>query len=437
MAPWYSGRRPLSNPKRIAVMQPSKGLPRTSVKIDPRRYRRRCRSSCLRSQQADQRHRPPGPRRVPSRPSGAVHRGGGADGRLALGHRRRQPARSAASHGRWPRRTTCTRSPNAMATRHTRASSARSPTPCMHRSALQQVIDAIADPAVAVVTSTVTEKGYSQNPATFGPGGRRRRHPPRPVASRHAEEHARRAGRGHSPPPRRRAAHASCAATTWPNNGDTLRKLLVQYAGLLDPALARRIEHDIALPNSMVDRIVPAATPDSLAWAAQRLGLRDEAAIVCEPFTQWVIEDRFAGPRPAWEDAGALLTERRAPVPGDEAAPAQRHAFGDRLCRPAVRPRKRLRCDGRPRRRLVRPRRDGTTCAPPWPYRPGTTSNAIASELLRRFREPGARTPHAADRDGRHAESCRCAGCPRCARAPPPASNGRTSSALWPHGCTT
>ena len=59
----------------------------------------------------------------------------------------------------------------------------------------------------------------------------------------------------------------------------------------------------------MVDRIVPAATPESLTWAAQRLGMRDDAAIVCEPFTQWVIEDRFAGARPAWECAGALLVD--------------------------------------------------------------------------------------------------------------------------------
>jgi fructuronate reductase len=57
----------------------------------------------------------------------------------------------------------------------------------------------------------------------------------------------------------------------------------------------------------MVDRIVPAANSESLAWAAQRLGVRDEAAIVCEPFTQWVIEDRFAGARPEWESGGALL----------------------------------------------------------------------------------------------------------------------------------
>ena len=173
--------------------------------------------------------------------------------------------------------------------------------------ALQQVVGAIADPAVTVVTSTVTEKGYSQNPAS---------------SDLDVDDAAIRHDVSHPDTPRstlgvlaagirRRPAGAPLTIVccdNMANNGDTLRKLLVQYADLLDPALARRIENDIALPNSMVDRIVPAATPESLAWAEQRLGLRDEAAIVCEPFTQWVIEDRFAGPRPAWEDAGALLT---------------------------------------------------------------------------------------------------------------------------------
>ena len=92
------------------------------------------------------------------------------------------------------------------------------------------------------------------------------------------------------------------------SNGDTLRKLLTQYTALFDAGLSRRIESEIGFPNSMVDRIVPAASSDSLDLAASQLGLRDEAAIVCEPFTHWVIEDQFAGPRPAWEDAGALMT---------------------------------------------------------------------------------------------------------------------------------
>jgi fructuronate reductase len=92
-------------------------------------------------------------------------------------------------------------------------------------------------------------------------------------------------------------------------NGATLRRLVLQFARLVDPALAARIAEMAAFPSSMVDRIVPAATAESLAWAERRLGVRDEAAIVCEPFTQWVIEDDFAGPRPEWERGGALLVD--------------------------------------------------------------------------------------------------------------------------------
>ncbi|MEJ8825527.1 mannitol dehydrogenase family protein [Variovorax humicola] len=175
------------------------------------------------------------------------------------------------------------------------------------RKELGQVIAAIADPAVAIVTSTVTEKGYSQSPAT---------------ADLDLDDADVRHDIAHPDSPRttlgvlaagirRRPAGAPLTLVCCDNmagNGDTLRKLLVQYADQFDTRLARRIETEIGCPNSMVDRIVPAATQASLAWAEARLVLRDEAAIVCEPFTQWVIEDRFAGPRPAWEDAGALLT---------------------------------------------------------------------------------------------------------------------------------
>lgn len=174
-------------------------------------------------------------------------------------------------------------------------------------SALSQVLGAIASPQTFIVSSTVTEKGYCQNPATSDldlthPGiVHDLAHPDSPTTSLGVLA----AGI------RRRPSSAPLTVLCCDNmvaNGDSLRKLLVQYASHFDMHLARRIETDIAMPNSMVDRIVPAATPATLAWAAGQLGVRDEAAIVCEPFTQWVIEDRFAGPRPAWEDVGALLT---------------------------------------------------------------------------------------------------------------------------------
>jgi fructuronate reductase len=63
----------------------------------------------------------------------------------------------------------------------------------------------------------------------------------------------------------------------------------------------------------MVDRLTPATTEEDHELATSLLGLRDEALVVTEPFRQWVIEDRFAGPRPAWELAGAILTSDVAP----------------------------------------------------------------------------------------------------------------------------
>ncbi|WP_418274994.1 mannitol dehydrogenase family protein [Isoptericola jiangsuensis] len=76
--------------------------------------------------------------------------------------------------------------------------------------------------------------------------------------------------------------------------GDTLRAWLAE---------------DVTFPCSMVDRIVPATTAEQRDDVEHRLGVRDEGLVVGEPFSQWVIEDRFAGPRPAWERVGATLTD--------------------------------------------------------------------------------------------------------------------------------
>ena len=63
----------------------------------------------------------------------------------------------------------------------------------------------------------------------------------------------------------------------------------------------------------MVDRIVPAMT-GGLEQVAARIGVRDDAAVFTEAFTQWVIEDDFAGPRPRWEAAGAQFVTDVAPT---------------------------------------------------------------------------------------------------------------------------
>lgn len=90
-------------------------------------------------------------------------------------------------------------------------------------------------------------------------------------------------------------------------NGEQLQRLMGEYLDRHAPDLRAWFDAECACPSTMVDRIVPATTSDDLTAVEAQLGLRDEAAVVTEPFSQWVIEDRFAGPRPGWEKVGAQL----------------------------------------------------------------------------------------------------------------------------------
>lgn len=179
----------------------------------------------------------------------------------------------------------------------------------------QVLLARLAAPATRIVTLTVTEKGYHHRPAT---GDLDLAHPdirhdlaaadglPRSTVGWLVRGLA-----------RRRAEDAggltALCCDNMASNGRTLRRLVLQFAELVDRDLAAWIEERVRFPSSMVDRIVPAATPASLKHAADLLGLRDEAAVSTEGFTQWVIEDDFAAGRPAWEEAGAELVRDVAP----------------------------------------------------------------------------------------------------------------------------
>ena len=91
-------------------------------------------------------------------------------------------------------------------------------------------------------------------------------------------------------------------------NGGQLKRLMVDYLNAHAPDLCYWFESECACPSTMVDRIVPATTNADRLEIEALLGMRDEAAVVTEPFSQWVIEDNFAGPRPAWERHGAQIT---------------------------------------------------------------------------------------------------------------------------------
>ena len=97
------------------------------------------------------------------------------------------------------------------------------------------------------------------------------------------------------------------------DNGAQLEALLLQFLERTDPLTAGWVRRECRCPATMVDRIVPATTPADLAWLAAQIGVDDAAAVMTEPFRQWVIEDRFAGPRPPWEAGGAQWVTQVAP----------------------------------------------------------------------------------------------------------------------------
>lgn len=158
-----------------------------------------------------------------------------------------------------------------------------------------QVAARFADPAVRVITLTVTEKGYRDDAAVIG----------RLVAGLQA---------------RMRADAGPVAVLSCDNlahNGRTLGTLVREFAARLPGAEAEPfrdwIDAQVRFPSSMVDRIVPAPTERDRLDAQRLIGLRDSGTVATETFRQWVIEDDFPGGRPAWEQAGAVLTDDVTP----------------------------------------------------------------------------------------------------------------------------
>lgn len=171
----------------------------------------------------------------------------------------------------------------------------------------QAVIDALASPDIHVVTFTITEKGYCRSPdGTLDVGAADVAHDlsgaanPRTIYGFLARALA----------PRRAGGLPGLSLVSCDNladNGALLAALLDDFLGRIDSRLANWTRTHCACPSTMVDRIVPATTPADRDALAAEIGLDDAAAVVTEPFRQWVIEDRFAGPRPRWEAGGAQL----------------------------------------------------------------------------------------------------------------------------------
>lgn len=173
---------------------------------------------------------------------------------------------------------------------------------------IEAVIEAMSQPEVAIVSMTVTEKGYCYMPSS---GKLNPDHPdivhdlahptaPRSLPGLILAAIIRRRERNLPP-------FSVMSCDNMPENGHVTRNVVTQLAERHSPALAAYIQTHITFPSTMVDRIVPAMTDAAFDTLSARLGSRDPVAVEAEPFFQWVIEDNFVNGRPAWENAGAEL----------------------------------------------------------------------------------------------------------------------------------
>lgn len=178
----------------------------------------------------------------------------------------------------------------------------------------EAVIEKMAAESTRIVSLTITEGGYTidqvtgefdaQDPAVradLAPGA-----VPATVVGLVTEALRRRRERG-------LPGFTIMSCDNIQGNGDTAARTFSAFARLRDPELASWMEQNVGFPNSMVDRITPATSPEDTQRLADEFGLEDGWPVVCEPFTQWVLEDRFTAGRPPFEDVGVQLVEDVVP----------------------------------------------------------------------------------------------------------------------------
>jgi len=167
------------------------------------------------------------------------------------------------------------------------------------------VIEQLADPAIRIVSLTITEGGYNfdqvtgdfivDNPAVQAelvPGAL-----PTTVFGYLYEGLWLRRERGVAP-------FTVMCCDNIQENGDVVKKALLSYANLRDAEFAAWIDANVHFPSSMVDRITPQTTDQDRADVAERYGVEDGWPVVCESFIQWALTDDFPTGRPEYELAG-------------------------------------------------------------------------------------------------------------------------------------
>jgi mannitol 2-dehydrogenase len=172
----------------------------------------------------------------------------------------------------------------------------------------EAAIEKMAAPSTRIVSLTVTEGGYSLDAVTgefnasdesvladLRPGA-----VPRTVFGLVTEALARRRARG-------LPAFTILSCDNIQGNGHVSQRAFTAFARLRDAELADWITAHVRFPNCMVDRITPKTTDADRAELSRRFGIDDRWPVLCEPFTQWVLEDDFADGRPPLEDVGVQI----------------------------------------------------------------------------------------------------------------------------------
>lgn len=178
----------------------------------------------------------------------------------------------------------------------------------------QALIARLADPQIRIVSLTITEGGYCIDDST----GEFMAHLPQ---IQHDLEHpeapttvfgflcaALEKRRGSGTP-----AFTLMSCDNLPHNGAVTRKALLAFAALRNEGLCDWIEQNVSFPNAMVDRITPMTSTAHRLQLADKHGVDDAWPVVCEPFVQWVLEDKFVNGRPAWEKVGVQFTDDVSP----------------------------------------------------------------------------------------------------------------------------
>ena len=170
------------------------------------------------------------------------------------------------------------------------------------------VIEKMADPATRIVSLTITEGGYNFHPVTgkfddtnpavqadLAPGA-----VPATTFGLITEALVRRRSRGIEP-------FTVMSCDNIQGNGHMAQEVFTAFARLRDPELGEWVASNVRFPNSMVDRITPVTTDEDRAQVRERFDIEDAWPVVCEPFTQWALEDDFSAGRPPLEEVGVQV----------------------------------------------------------------------------------------------------------------------------------